>query len=126
MSRVSPVDEPERAQGEQPSIGQGPCRFRGSPHTLIFKDLVPGARARSPQTRRLRMVRRPVRGPRLTPWRFAYPVAFTLLSSVVFLYLLFSPIGLVGGITNLFWLLLAGLLAVNVGYWALRLRPAPA
>jgi len=35
----------------------------------------------------------------LTPWRFAIPCAVTLLSCVVALYLLFSPVGLVGGIS---------------------------
>jgi len=33
----------------------------------------------------------------LTPWRFARPVAITLLSLVVALYVCFSPIGLAGG-----------------------------
>ncbi len=33
----------------------------------------------------------------LQPWRFAGPCAVTLISSVIALYLLFSPIGLVGG-----------------------------
>ncbi len=58
----------------------------------------------------------------LTPWRFAYPVAFTLLSAVVFLYLLFSPVGLVGGISALFWVLLGGLSLLNVAVWALGRR----
>ena len=62
----------------------------------------------------------------LPPWRFAYPVAFTLLSCVVFLYLLFSPVGLVGGLSSLFWILVVALAVVNVGYWTLRLRSAPA
>ena len=42
------------------------------------------------------------------------------------LYLLFSPVGLVNGITSLFWVLLAALLMLNVGYWVLRLRSAAA
>ncbi|MEM9688313.1 MAG: solute:sodium symporter family transporter [Pseudomonadota bacterium] len=61
----------------------------------------------------------------LTPWRFAYPVAFTLLSCVVFLYLLFSPVGLVGGLSQLFWLLVIALALANVGFWVLRLKPRP-
>ncbi len=61
----------------------------------------------------------------LTPWRFAYPVAFTLLSCVVFLYLLFSPVGLVGGLSQLFWILVLVLAAANIGYWALRLKTRP-
>ncbi|MEM8683146.1 MAG: solute:sodium symporter family transporter [Pseudomonadota bacterium] len=62
----------------------------------------------------------------LTPWRFAYPVAFTLLSCVIFLYLLFSPVGLVGGLSQLFWILVLVLAAANVGFWALRLKTKPA
>ena len=62
----------------------------------------------------------------LTPWRYAYPVAFSLLSAVVFLYLLFSPVGLVDGVTSLFWLLTGALLLANVGYWFIRLKPSPA
>ena len=53
----------------------------------------------------------------LTPWHFAMPVAFTLLSAVVFLYLLFSKVGLVGGISDLFWALLTALAAVNALFW---------
>jgi len=53
----------------------------------------------------------------LTPWRHAIPVAFTLLSAVVFLYLLFSPVGLVGGLSSLFWPLIAALVAANVMFW---------
>ncbi|MEL6868348.1 MAG: solute:sodium symporter family transporter [Pseudomonadota bacterium] len=54
----------------------------------------------------------------LTPWRFALPAAFSLLSAVVFLYLLFSPIGLVNGVSSLFWALCTGLLALNIIIWA--------
>jgi SSS family solute:Na+ symporter len=47
-----------------------------------------------------------------------------LFSAVIFLYLLFSPVGLVGGVTDLFWLLVVGLLGLNVaGWWLLRRRP---
>ncbi len=62
----------------------------------------------------------------LTPWRFALPVAFTLLSAVVFLYLLFSPVGLVDGVRGLFWALVGGLVLVNLGVWFLGMRRAPA
>ena len=53
----------------------------------------------------------------MRPWRFAKPCAVTLISCVIGLYLLFSPIGLVGGITGLFGLLLAGLLVANMVAW---------
>ena len=53
----------------------------------------------------------------LTPWHFAIPMAFTLFSAVVFLYLLFSKVGLVGGVTDLFWTLLMALFAANVLFW---------
>ena len=53
----------------------------------------------------------------LRPWRFANPVAVTLLSAVVFLYLLFSPVGLVGGLSGLFWPLVAVLFALNGLLW---------
>ncbi len=56
----------------------------------------------------------------LTPWRFAIPCAVTLLSCVVALYLLFSPIGLVDGVSAAFWPLL-GLLALgNLIVWMWR------
>ncbi len=53
----------------------------------------------------------------LTPWRYAIPVAFTLFSAVVFLYLLFSPIGLVGGVSRLFVPLISALGVANVAFW---------
>ena len=53
----------------------------------------------------------------LTPWRFAIPVAAALLSAVIALYLLFSPIGLVDGLSNSFWPLMALLAAGNVSVW---------
>ena len=53
----------------------------------------------------------------LTPWRYAIPCAGTLLSCVVGLYLLFSPIGLVGGVSALFLPLLAALAMANLALW---------
>ena len=50
----------------------------------------------------------------LSPWANAVPCAFTLLSCVVALYLLFSPLGLVDGMSQWFWPLLAGLLIANL------------
>ncbi|MEO1035519.1 MAG: solute:sodium symporter family transporter [Pseudomonadota bacterium] len=53
----------------------------------------------------------------MTPWRFAIPVAITLLSLVVALYLVFSPIGLVGGISDAFLPAVLVLVAINVVCW---------
>lgn len=58
----------------------------------------------------------------LTPWRFARPVAFTLMSLVVFLYLVFSPIGLADGNIGMSFVLAVTVLAiVNVLAWGQNL-----
>lgn len=54
----------------------------------------------------------------MTPWRFAIPCAGSLLSCVVGLYLLFSPVGLVGGLSSLFFPLIGSLLLANLVLWA--------
>jgi solute:Na+ symporter, SSS family len=59
----------------------------------------------------------------LTPWRFAIPCAVTLMSCVVALYLLFSPIGLVGGLSAAFWPLIVSLVVVNVLIWIKQAWP---
>lgn len=53
----------------------------------------------------------------MEPWRFRIPCAATLLSCVVALYLLFSPIGLVGGLSNSFWPLIMLLTVGNGALW---------
>jgi SSS family solute:Na+ symporter len=57
----------------------------------------------------------------MTPWRFARACSFSLLSCVVFLYLLFSPVGLAGNAVedgvSLFIALVAVLLALNSVVW---------
>lgn len=53
----------------------------------------------------------------MTPWVFAIPCAVTLISMVVMLYLLFSPVGLVGGLSTLFWPLVAALVLCNCLIW---------
>lgn len=58
----------------------------------------------------------------LTPWRFAKPCGFTLMSCVVALYLLFSPIGLVNGISPAFVPLMSAILLCNVVVWAWAIR----
>lgn len=60
----------------------------------------------------------------LAPWRFAIPVAFSLFSSVVLVYLLFSPIGLVGGLSSAFWPAVGGVVFVNAAAWWLSLKSA--
>ena len=54
----------------------------------------------------------------LTPWRFAAPCAGTLLSCVAGLYLLFSPLGLVDGMSEWFIPLLVLLIVINLIIWA--------
>ena len=53
----------------------------------------------------------------LTPWKYASPCAVSLLSCVVGVYLLFSPIGLVDGINNYFAPLVALLIGLNSITW---------
>lgn len=49
----------------------------------------------------------------LTPWRYALPTALTLFSLIVFLYLLFSPLGLVNGAGSTFWWSVIALVGVT-------------
>ena len=58
----------------------------------------------------------------LTPWRFALPAAILLLASIAQLYLVFSPIGLAGGIGKQFWLASAVLAAATAGLFYLALK----
>jgi SSS family solute:Na+ symporter len=55
----------------------------------------------------------------LTPWRYAVPCAATLLSCVIVVYLLFSPLGLVNGTSVFFLPLVALLLFLNILVWYL-------
>jgi len=48
----------------------------------------------------------------MTPWRYALPTAILLAAGIVVTYLLFSPIGLVGGIGPEFYVALAGVALV--------------
>ncbi|MFK7865296.1 MAG: solute:sodium symporter family transporter [Pseudohongiellaceae bacterium] len=57
----------------------------------------------------------------LKPWSLAAPCAFTLFSSVVFLYLLFSELGLVNGLSLWFWPLVLSLILMNAAVWFLGL-----
>lgn len=60
----------------------------------------------------------------LTPWRFALPASSTMVSCIVIIYLLFSPLGLVGGFNPIFWWLMAATIILNCGfsYWAIQRR----
>lgn len=58
----------------------------------------------------------------MTPWALARPVAFTLASAVVGLYILFSPLGVVGGELGATFIMLTGLIvAANVVVWFMAL-----
>ena len=49
----------------------------------------------------------------MTPWRFALPTAILLAAGIVVSYLLFSPLGLVGGVTADFYWALGGVALVT-------------
>lgn len=57
----------------------------------------------------------------LTPWRHAPACAVTLMSCVVAVYLLFSRIGLVDGVSAAFWPLIAVLVFIDAVAWYLSL-----
>ena len=62
----------------------------------------------------------------MTPWRFARPTAVTLFSGVVFLYILFSPVGLASGaVEATFWIAMAILASVNILAWSSSFRRVP-
>ena len=55
----------------------------------------------------------------LTPWRYARPVAFTLMSAVVGLYLVFSPLGFADGNIGMgFMMAMIALVGANILFWA--------
>ena len=62
----------------------------------------------------------------LTPWQYVKPCGFTLMSCVVALYLLFSPIGLVGGISPAFLPIISFIVLVNIAVWAVAIWRARA
>ena len=57
----------------------------------------------------------------MSPWVYALPVCLTLFSSIVGLYVLFSPIGLVGGFGSMFWPVISLIVAANILGWHLCL-----
>lgn len=59
----------------------------------------------------------------LTPWKYALPSAATLMSFVVAVYMLFSPLGLATGETSpIFYIALILLLVGNIGFWIMTMR----
>ena len=58
----------------------------------------------------------------LVPWAYAIPVSITLFSSVAGLYVLFSPIGLVGGFSIWFWPVIFLIVALNIIGWIVSLK----
>lgn len=58
----------------------------------------------------------------MTPWAYALPASIFLIVGMVSVYLLFSPLGLVGGTTKTFWLLLGAVIALGASLAALSLR----
>lgn len=58
----------------------------------------------------------------LVPWAYALPVSITLFSCVAVLYVLFSPIGLVGGFNPLFWPVISAIIVLNIVGWFFSLK----
>ncbi len=59
----------------------------------------------------------------MTPWRFVWPLATTLISAVCALYLLFSPVGIVdGAFTTAFYVAFAILIIANISIWSRALN----
>jgi len=58
----------------------------------------------------------------LIPWRYAVPVSSTMVMAIVIIYLIFSPLGLVGGFTVMCWwlILLTVTLNIVICIWSLR------
>jgi SSS family solute:Na+ symporter len=50
----------------------------------------------------------------LVPWKYAVPVAITLAALIIMLYILFSPIGLVDGLSSMFWPSILSVLIINI------------
>ena len=56
----------------------------------------------------------------LTPWKFVIPVSVNLFSAIIFLYITFSPVGLVGGLSPYFWPLAVLILLANIFVWSIK------
>ena len=58
----------------------------------------------------------------LVPWRYAYPASFVLLAGIALSYVLFSPVGLVNGLSDVFWYYVAAIVVVTAVACRLALR----
>ena len=58
----------------------------------------------------------------LEPWRYAYPASFVLLAGIALSYVLFSPIGLVNGLSDVFWFYVGAIVLVTVVACRISLR----
>lgn len=58
----------------------------------------------------------------LVPWAYALPVSITLFSCIAALYVLFSPIGLAGGFSALFWPAMILIVLMNIAGWFFSLK----
>ncbi len=56
----------------------------------------------------------------LRPWKYILPVSISLFSAIIFIYILFSPIGIVGGFSPLFWPLSLAICFVNIFVWSIK------
>ena len=58
----------------------------------------------------------------MTPWKYAIPGSMTLLTLIIILYIIFSPLGLVNGLGAYFWPFVAGVLLLNVILCVISIR----
>ncbi len=63
----------------------------------------------------------------MQPWRYSWAASATLFSCIVALYLLFSPLGLVGGMQADFWIYLCLVFALNAVFcvWSVKKLSQP-
>ena len=66
----------------------------------------------------------------MTPWRYGTPVAITMVSCMIMTYLVFSPVGLVNGVSSRFWYAISTVFVVNAllcwlssKYWCKKYIP---
>jgi SSS family solute:Na+ symporter len=65
----------------------------------------------------------------MTPWTYGLPLSITMVSCVIIIYLLFSPIGLVNGLSPAFWPAVSSVVVINgllcwlsLKYWHKKYR----
>ncbi|MDG1905847.1 MAG: solute:sodium symporter family transporter [Arenicella sp.] len=58
----------------------------------------------------------------LVPWRYAYPASFVLLAGIALSYVLFSPVGLVNGLSDSFWYYVGAIILTTVVACRLALK----